>query len=195
MNLKENIDNTAHVKCCLSRKDVVIKSILRSMRKYYSDLLQDNTEFTRKQRNIKIKHKRLVSGAIQIAETLGYSSNKYVVAFYLASVSFPQDFRKCLYNALKKNKAMADLILEAIDTINKIEITLTKFSKKVMDDFAELPEACLLLSHYLDRVNNPNYKGYFRILKNLAEAGINMREIRAREGEERFESKVMQLIR
>jgi hypothetical protein len=59
--LKEKIDDSIHVSKCINRKDVVIKSILRSMRKYYSDLVQDNSEYKRKIRNISVKHKTLVN--------------------------------------------------------------------------------------------------------------------------------------
>jgi len=62
--LVEVVDDEAKVKNCINRKDVVIKSILRSMRKYYADLLQDNSEYKRKMRNIKLKHQMLIQCSI-----------------------------------------------------------------------------------------------------------------------------------
>jgi hypothetical protein len=72
--LKEKIDDQAHVKSCLNRKDVVVKSILRSMRKYYADLVQDNSEYRRKIRNIGIKHKTLIGCSLSLARILSLSN-------------------------------------------------------------------------------------------------------------------------
>mmetsp|Transcript_18185 Transcript_18185/g.20927 ORF Transcript_18185/g.20927 Transcript_18185/m.20927 type:complete len:106 (-) Transcript_18185:222-539(-) len=50
----------AKVIACIDRKDVVIKSIIRAMRKYYLDLLESLTGYKRKMRNIKKKHSLLI---------------------------------------------------------------------------------------------------------------------------------------
>lgn len=166
--LKEKIDNSSHVKSCLNRKDVVIKSILRSMRKYYSDLVQDNSEYKRKIRNIKLKHKTLVSCALELAKTLALSSAPNNVAFYLTAIAFPTDLRKILSKAGEENPSSKHRYNIGMQAIDKIENAMTRYSKKVMNEFMDIPEVCLLLLNYLSKVENREYSEHIQMLKEMA---------------------------
>lgn len=170
--LREKIDNNAHVKKCLNRKDVVVKSILRTMRKYYADLIQDNSEYKRKIRNIKVKHQTLINCALELARTLELSENYDYVAFYLIAVAFPTDLRKILNKgiaAFPNNKNEFAVGLKEIDVI---ENAMTRYNKKVMKDFMKVPEISLLLIYYLNKVNNEDYDEHFRALKDMATSTV-----------------------
>lgn len=193
--LKERIDNTAHVKNCIERKDVVIKSILRCMRKYYADLIQDNTDFDRKARNIKLKHQKLVNSAIIITRKLSLDGHTDIIAFYLLAFSFPIDFKKLLTLKLKMLDSDKALFSTALEALKGVETALSKYSKKVMHEFQNIPEACLLLQHYLTRVRNYKYQNYYKKLKKLSADGVSNNPHKATDPTDRFESKVIRLIK
>lgn len=170
--LNEQIDVSAHVKNCLNRKDVVIKSILRSMRKYYADLVQDNSEYKRKIRNIKLKHKTLVNSCLDLSKALSLTQVDNNVAFFLTAIAFPTDLRKILVNTraeMPNNKNAIQIGLKAID---KIESAMTRYSKKVMSEFIKIPEICMLLLNYLSKAKNEGYKEHYVFLKEMANASL-----------------------
>lgn len=193
--LKEKIDDSAHVKQCLNRKDVVIKSILRSMRKYYADLLQDNSDYKRKIRNIKLKHKKLINCSIALAHSLDLGGITDNVAFYLAAVAFPQDLKKILVKQLKNPQVRNDQVKAAINSVDTIEKALTRFSKQVIEDFLNIPEICLLLLHYLNKVSNPDYKNYFKVLNEMATTSLENHEGGLLTKVNRCESQMIQITK
>jgi hypothetical protein len=66
------------------------------MKKYYSNLFQDNTNFRRKMRNIKLRHKMLIACSVDVSENLGISGFDKTLPFFLASIAFPLDMKKVL---------------------------------------------------------------------------------------------------
>lgn len=170
--LTEKIDDSAHVRNCLNRKDVVVKSILRSMRKYYADLVQDNSEYKRKIRNIKLKHKTLVCCCIDLAKALSLSDADNNVAFYLTAIAFPTDLRKILIKHRDEVQSNSEELQVGLTAIDKIENAMTRYSKKVMNEFMKIPEICLLLLNYLSKVKNEDYKEHYKFLKELANTSL-----------------------
>jgi len=170
--LKEKIDDSIHVSKCINRKDVVIKSILRSMRKYYSDLVQDNSEYKRKIRNISVKHKTLVNCWLSLAKALSLTEKEENVAFYLTAIAFPSDLKKILNKTIAQNPESKENLSFGLKTIDIIENAMTRFSKKVMKDFMDIPEICLLLVNYLGKVKNSEYEDHYTMLKDMADGTL-----------------------
>lgn len=170
--LKVKVDNVAKVKNCLNRKDVVVKSILRSMRKFYSELLQDNSEYKRKIRNIKLKHQKLIRCSLELAKTLSLGNSDEAVAFYLTAVAFPTDLKKILAKGISEEPENKGLFNEGIREIERIECALTRYSKRVMDEFIKIPEVCMLLLNYLDKVENEEYDDHYKMLKEMANESL-----------------------
>lgn len=171
--LREKIDDSPHVKHCLNRKDVVVKSILRTMRKYYAELVQDNSEYKRKIRNIRVKHKTLINWAKDLAKALSLSSSDNNVAFYLTALAFPTDLRKILVNAGEENPDNKSEFSVGIQAIDIIENAMTRYSKKVMQDFIRIPEIWLLLLNYLSKVRNEEYQQHYQMLSEMATHSMN----------------------
>jgi len=193
--LKESITCEAKVKMCLNRKDVVIKSILRSMRQYYADLLQDNTNYRRKMRNIKLKHKLLISCSKEVADSIALSDFQKSLPFYLASVAFPIDVKKIMKKSAKSNSKHRSLFNQGVDIINNIETALSKFSKKVLEDFVKMPEICILLLNYLSKVDNQEYQEHYKMLKVMASDSISEYNNSQCDGELRVEEKLFDLCK
>lgn len=192
--LKEKIDDRSHVKNCLNRKDVVVKSILRSMRKYYADLVQDNSEYKRKIRNIGLKHKTLIGCSLSLARILSLSNWAENVAFYLTAIAFPNDLKKILAKATAicpENKSEFALGLNSIDVI---ENAMTRYSKKVMNNFMRIPEIWYLLLNYLSKVKNNEYKEHYDMLKEMANQTLHKETDNETSAEEKPESKVIKYI-
>ena len=166
--LREKIDDESHVKNCINRKDVVIKSILRSMRKYYADLVQDNSEYKRKIRNIKLKHKTLINCCYNLSETLALSDSNTSVAFYLSAIAFPTDLRKILNKATSEFPENKNEFSTGLKAIDKIESAMTRYNKRVMKEFISVPEICYLLLHYISKMKNEEYGDYYKLLKEMA---------------------------
>lgn len=165
------------------------------MRKYYSDLLQDNTDYRRKMRNINLKHKLLISCSAQVTDSMGVSDFKKSLPFYLAAVSFPIDVKKILKKASKNNSKQKAKFLAGTDIINNIERALGKFSKKILEDFIKMPEICVLLLNYLSKVNNDEYKEHYRMLKDLSNDSIREYHKTGIDSEEKVEAKIFDLAK
>lgn len=78
------------------RRDVCIKSILRSMRRYYCSKLETMTQYLRKEKKIKLKHQTLIRCAQEIVTQLGLKDFSPNMAFYFSLFSYSCDMRKIL---------------------------------------------------------------------------------------------------
>eukprot|EP00345_Euplotes_harpa_P006998 CAMPEP_0168331576 /NCGR_PEP_ID=MMETSP0213-20121227/8416_1 /TAXON_ID=151035 /ORGANISM="Euplotes harpa, Strain FSP1.4" /LENGTH=329 /DNA_ID=CAMNT_0008335379 /DNA_START=20 /DNA_END=1009 /DNA_ORIENTATION=+ len=171
-SLKECVHDESKVKFCINRRDVVIKSILRSMRKYYADLIQDNTGFKRRTRNTKLKHRMLLQSSAEILENTREGAASKSLAFCLASVAFPCDMKKLLASLSKSRKVRKEVVAEGLLIIDVIESTLNRFSKKVLASFMSKPELCVLLLNYLGKVRNEEYQEHYDMLSDMAKNSV-----------------------
>ena len=85
------------------RKDVLIKSILRTMRRYYCNILETSTEYLRKEKKIKHKHQNLIRSAQIVVKQIGVNDFSPNMAFYFCLFSYSCDMRKIL-EKLKVNQ-------------------------------------------------------------------------------------------
>jgi len=171
-SLKECVHDESKVKFCINRRDVVIKSILRSMRKYYADLIQDNTGFKRRTRNTKLKHRMLLKSSAEILENTRDGAASKSLAFCLAAVALPCDMKKLLASLSKSRKVRKEVVAEGLLIIDVIESTLNRFSKKVLASFMSKPELCVLLLNYLGKVRNEEYQEHYDMLSDMAKNSV-----------------------
>lgn len=137
------------------RRDVCIKSILRSMRRYYCLKMETMTSYLRKEKKIKLKHQTLIKCTKQIVDELGLSSFGPNMAFYFSLFAYSCDMRKilekCKANLYLCNEVDLDIMLinKAIQLINLIENALNRFSKKIFNRLIDIPEISYLIQHFL----------------------------------------------
>ena len=197
IDLIECMHDESKVKFCLNRRDVVIKrytlntfslcyhsicflftklyySILRSMRKYYSDLMQDNTNYRRNMRNIKLKHKMLISCSEQVCKSLLKSETSHWTPFFLAAIAFPNDLKKILMKSLKTKRFSQSTISEALKNLEIIEGVMNKFSFKSLNEFIHINEISVLLLNYLSKVQNIEYKKHYEMLIEMATHSLSI---------------------
>ena len=152
---KEPIGGDASASANSKRRDVCIKSILRSMRRFYCAKLETMTPYLRKEKKIKLKHQTLIKCTKQIVEDLGLDKFGPNMAFYFALFAYSCDMRKIL----EKSKATfylcanseidVPLINKAIQIINLIENALNRFSKKIFNKLIDIPEIAYMIQHFL----------------------------------------------
>ena len=75
----------------LKRKDVIFKSIFRMMRRFFCQLLEDHTDYNRKEKWINTKHKQLVKYISEGMEKLNFNSFGKNMSFYFAAFAYPSD--------------------------------------------------------------------------------------------------------
>lgn len=108
-----------------------------------------------------------------MARTLGLSEADNNVAFYLTAIAFPTDLRKILKKTQDENIDKKPEIMVGLRALDKIENAMTRFSRKVMNDFMSIPEICMLLLNYLTKVKNQEYQEHYKSLKEMAEKTLN----------------------
>jgi hypothetical protein len=80
------------------------------MKKYFADLIQNNTNYRRNMRNIRLKHKLLIESSKEVTEKLGYQMLVKSIPFFVASIAFPIDMKKALFKAAElKPSECADI--------------------------------------------------------------------------------------
>ena len=98
------------------------------------------SEHKRKIRNIRLKHKKLVSKAISVAQTLNFRQFDNSLGFYLAAIAFPSDFRKILKNGIEDNPKHYKVFNDGLKILNKVEEALIRYSKRILKAFVKIPE-------------------------------------------------------
>ena len=147
------------------------------MRKYYWDLIQDNTYYRRTMRNVKLKHKMLISCSNEITEKFMSTSEMRSTTFILASIAFPNDMKKILKLSWEEKKNSMEIVNEALEKISTIEWAMNKFSMKNLSKFLEIYEVPILLMNYLSKVQNSEYIYYYTMLQEMAEKAIKWRPV------------------
>ena len=142
------------------------------MRQYFVDLLQASTPYKRRMRNIKKKHKFLLECSTELTEKLGFESIKTTIPFYIASVAFPFDMKKTLKKAAALCPEEKELMERQVEKIDILQKAMSKFSVKILNDFFSFPEMSYLVLHYLSKVKNQKYEGFYEMLKKTAEESI-----------------------
>lgn len=160
------------------------------MRKYYADLLQGNSEYKRKMRNIKLKHKMLMSCSTSLSTDLNLPD----CHFFLAAIAFPNDLRKILIKAEQIKPDFKREFVTCRQIIDTIDCALTRYSKKVLDEFIKIPEICDLLLHYLNKRTHPEYADHYKMLKEMAAASIEKSQFISAFKAFRIENRIFDIV-
>ena len=96
------------------------------------------SEHKRKIRNIRLKHQKLVSKAISVAQTLNFRQFDNSLGFYLAAIAFPSDFRKILKNGIEDNPKHYKVFSDGLKILNKVEEALIRYSKRILKAFVKI---------------------------------------------------------
>jgi hypothetical protein len=164
------------------------------MRKYYADLLQNNSAYKRKMRNIKLKHKMLIECSQLLTTSLNLGGYEDSLPFYLAAIAFPTDLRKILNKGIEKKPENQKEFESCKRVIDTIECALTRYSKKVLDDFIKMPEICKLLLNYLKKVRNEEYQEHYEMLTQMAKVSLEKSNFNSAFKAFRNESRVLTIL-
>ena len=153
----------------LKRKDVVFKSIFRMMRRYFCQLLEDNTDYNRKEKWINTKHKQLVKYISEGMERLGFNEFGKNMPFYFAAFAYPSDMRKILEESKQQFRTQNETISQAIFIVELIDNCFNRFSKKVLNDLLTIPQISFFINYYLSNVNDfseypKSFKSWYDVL-------------------------------
>lgn len=127
-------------------------------------------------RNINLKHRMLVSCSREMTSAFDAEKYERSLPFYLASIAFPIDVKKTLTKLAKSKAKNKDLIKEGFLIIDSIESAFSKYNKKVLEEFLKMPEVCVLLLHYLSKVEHEEYREHYKYLHSLATESIEVYE-------------------
>lgn len=143
----------------LKRKDVIFKSILRMMRRYFCTLLEANTGYNRKEKCIFTKHKQLVKCIFEGVQKLGFNEVGPNMPYYFAAFAYPNDMKKILKESKQQFRIQNDLLCQASFIVRQIDNAFNRFSKKVFEEVLAIPQISFLIQHYLknsdELVTNP----------------------------------------
>lgn len=146
------------------------------MRRYYADLLQSNTNYRRKIRNIHKKHQMLVASCTEIAKELCIEGYQESLPFFIAAISFPIDMRKILMKASRMKRGQDKSFIKGVEIIKHVEKAMLNFSEKTLKDYIDIPEISSLLLHYLSLVENRQYEEHYEFLREMAENRLKINE-------------------
>ena len=138
----------------LKRKDVVMKSIFRMMRRYFCKLMEDVSGYDRKEKQLKVKHAKLIESVKAGVVSLGFSDFSNNMAFYFSVFAYSSDMRKILEEAKHKYRSQNEVIHKALYIVDLVENCFNRYSKKVMLDLLSVPEFAFLIRHYLSKVDD-----------------------------------------
>jgi hypothetical protein len=165
------------------------------MRKFYSDLLQENTTFKRKIRNVDLKHKLLISSSLELVKSLNLDGCDESISYYLSCLAFPHDVKKILRKSIASDSENSHIYENGVEIIQRIENALSKYSKKVLNEFIMVPEIALLLLNYLQKVQNKEYEHHYSTLKDLADKSISENSKNISENKsDQVEAKIVKLL-
>lgn len=162
----------------LKRNDVVVKSILRLMKRYYRTKFTELPEFkkfsgnpTASSNTIKKPVKNvvtyidfmnlnsegtlLVEWALKVVSDLGVLPRSENMEFYVLAVAFPTETLKILQDIKPKTKVCQTLSKQGISMAKLIDNAMNRFSKKIFKSFIETPEISLLIQQFLN--SNQDY--------------------------------------
>lgn len=131
------------------RKDVIFKSILRLMKRFFQNKFEKDGKYNRGLKNKKEKNQRLIQTAVEICEECGLTNSAPGMAFYIASASYSCEMRKFLYLSKSQNSTKISEINQCINIINLIDNAMNKFSMKVFSNFMDIPQIAILINYFL----------------------------------------------
>lgn len=151
------------------RKDVIIKSILRAMRRDLWAQMETLTDFKKRDKNIEHKHQTFMRSLDEIVAKLGWQNFAINMSFYYGVLAYPVDMKKILEKARSAFKSRKSEIDNMIGIIKLVERTYNRFSTPVFNDFINIPEVAFLVSQYLAKskveANPVNFAKWFEYLK------------------------------
>jgi hypothetical protein len=132
------------------RNDVVLKSILRSMRRFLCKQFLTKTRFKKNEKQHKVRMDKLVASTNQLTNLLEFPVAATNFSFYYLALAYPSELKKLLHDAQGEHADKQIIINQAFSVITLIENVMNRFSKKVFKDFMEVPEISVLVQHFLD---------------------------------------------
>lgn len=132
----------------LKRHDVVLKSILRKMKRDFFQQFLDATNYQKKEKQSKVRMANLVNGANRMVSEMDLPILPNNYCFYYLAVTCPGELRKALNHTdvIPSHQAM---LTKAYKVINLIDSVMNRFSKRIFNQFMEIPEISALVHHYL----------------------------------------------
>jgi len=138
----------------LKRKDVVMKSIFRMMRRYYCKLLEGVTGYNRKEKCLQIKHKELLKSLKIGMMKLGFEDFSLNMAFYFGAFAYPSDMRKILEESKQQYRTQNEVLSQALYIVQLVDNCFNRFSKKVLNDILSIPQFSFFIQYYLTNVDD-----------------------------------------
>lgn len=158
----------------LKRKDVVMKSIFRMMRRHYCKLLEDVTGYNRKEKCLHIKHKELLKNIVQGISKLNFSSFSNNMAFYFGAFAYPSDMRKILEESKQQYRTQNEVLSQALYIVQLVDNCFNRYSKKVLNDMLSIPQFSFLISYFLSNVDD--LSSYPKPFQNCSKILLKARE-------------------
>lgn len=131
------------------RQDVSIKSILRTMRRFYCQRIETLTKYNRKERKLNVKHQKLIKSCDEFVQTLDFAGFSYNMSFYLSLFAYSCDMKKILIEKSDKIKEDSKLIKKALSLIELIDSAMNRFSNKILEKLIAIPEISMLIQYFL----------------------------------------------
>jgi hypothetical protein len=162
----------------LKRNDVVIKSILRAMKRYFKTKYIELTDFKKTSGaptpdfevgqvsnkkasnyvdllNLDPRNELMLEYTQAVLADLKLGQGLENMGFYLLALTFPNETMKMLTDLKAKAKMSSVIIKKALDTLKLIDAALNRFSKKVFKNFMEMAEISYMVQHFL--INNAEH--------------------------------------
>ena len=161
----------------LKRNDVILKSILRSMRRYFCKKFLQLTNFKKTEKQQKVRRENLVRCANHLVEQLDFSVPLKNFPFYYMALAYPSELKKVLNEAKNLYKNQSAVVNQTLSIVKLIENVLNRFSKRIFNSFMEIPEISVLVHHFLSH-NTENleriegFENWVAILKEKSEQVI-----------------------
>lgn len=166
----------------LNRKDVIFKSIFRMMRRFFWQLLEDHTDYNRKEKWISTKHKLLVRYISEGMERLGFNDFGKNMPFYFAAFAYPSDMRKILEESKQQFRTYHETISQAIFIVELVDNCFNRFSKKVLNDLLTIPQISFFINYYLSNINE-SFSEYPKSFKSWYDVLLKSKEYVEKYGE------------
>lgn len=158
----------------LKRKDVIFKSIFRMMRRFFWKLLEENTNYDRKEKCINTKHKQLIKYISIGMQTLGFNTFANNMPFYFAAFAYPSDMRKILEESKQQFRTQNEIISQATYIVELVDNWFNRFSKKILNDMLSIPQISFFIHYYLTNVDD--FSEYPRSFKSCYDILIKSRD-------------------
>lgn len=133
----------------LKRNDVVLKSILRSMRRFFWNKFLAITKFKKTEKQLKVRKENLVKCVKELIPQLNLPEGLANYEFYYLALAYPSELKKVLNDAKNTSKQQGNAVSQTLNIVKMFESVLNRFSKKIFNSFMEIPEIAFLVQHFL----------------------------------------------